>query len=399
MDRGFRIGRIFDINIYIDWSWLFIFVLVAWNLTVVFGQFHPDWGFLLRAGVAVTAALLFFASVLAHELAHSLTARAQGVPVRSITLFLFGGVSNIQRHPPSAMAEFLIAIVGPITSIVLGIGFILLANATAAPVEIDVANPQQLIQQLDPLSTLLVWLGPVNILVGIFNMIPGFPLDGGRVLRSIFWVITGNLRRATRYASWIGQGVAWLMIGAGIAMAFGVRIPFLGEGLLNGLWLAFIGWFLNSAAVQSYQQIVVQDVLEGVPVSEMMRTNAPVVTPDITVGILVHEYIMGTDDHAFPVLEGDRLVGLVTLQDVRKVPRENWDQVRVREIMTPEDQLVKVAESADASEAVTKLSQRDVRQIPVVRNGNLVGVLRRQDFVRWMQLQSEETGQHIAHIG
>jgi predicted transcriptional regulator len=297
------------------------------------------------------------------------------------------------------MAEFLIAIVGPITSIVLGIGFILLANATAAPVEIDVANPQQLIQQLDPLSTLLVWLGPVNILVGIFNMIPGFPLDGGRVLRSIFWVITGNLRRATRYASWIGQGVAWLMIGAGIAMAFGVRIPFLGEGLLNGLWLAFIGWFLNSAAVQSYQQIVVQDVLEGVPVSEMMRTNAPVVTPDITVGILVHEYIMGTDDHAFPVLEGDRLVGLVTLQDVRKVPRENWDQVRVREIMTPEDQLVKVAESADASEAVTKLSQRDVRQIPVVRNGNLVGVLRRQDFVRWMQLQSEETGQHIAHIG
>ena len=399
MDRGFRIGRIFDINIYIDWSWLFIFVLVAWNLTVVFGQFHPDWGFPLRAGVAVTAALLFFASVLAHELAHSLTARAQGVPVRSITLFLFGGVSNIQRHPPSAMAEFLIAIVGAITSIVLGIGFILLANATAAPVEIDVANPQQLIQQLDPLSTLLVWLGPVNILVGIFNMIPGFPLDGGRVLRSIFWVITGNLRRATRYASWIGQGVAWLMIGAGIAMAFGVRIPFLGEGLLNGLWLAFIGWFLNSAAVQSYQQIVVQDVLEGVPVSEMMRTNAPVVTPDITVGILVHEYIMGTDDHAFPVLEGDRLVGLVTLQDVRKVPRENWDQVRVREIMTPEDQLVKVAESADASEAVTKLSQRDVRQIPVVRNGNLVGVLRRQDFVRWMQLQSEETGQHIAHIG
>lgn len=401
MDRGFRIGRIFGINIYIDWSWFFIFLLVAWNLTVVFGQFHPDWGFLLRVGVAVSAALLFFASVLAHELAHSVTARAQGVPVRSITLFLFGGVSNIQRHPPSAMAEFLIAIVGPITSIVLGIGFILLANTTAAPAQVGVTNPQQLIQQLDPLSTLLVWLGPVNILVGIFNMIPGFPLDGGRVLRSIFWVITGNLRRATRYASWIGQGVAWLMIGAGIAMAFGVRIPFLGEGLLSGLWLAFIGWFLNSAAVQSYQQIVVQDVLEGVPVSEMMRTNAPVVQPDITVRSLVHEYIMGTDDHAFPVLDGDRLVGLVTLQDVRQVPRENWDQVMVREIMTPEDQLVKVAESADASDAVTKLSQRDVRQLPVVRNGNLVGVLRRRDFVRWMQLQSESegTGQQIADLG
>jgi Zn-dependent protease len=399
MDRGFRIGRIFGINIYIDPSWLFIFVLVAWNLTVIFGQFHPEWGFLLRVGVAVTAALLFFASVLAHELAHSLTARAQGVPVRSITLFLFGGVSNIQRHPPSPMAEFLIAIVGPVTSIVLGIGFILLANATAAPAQLGVTNPQQLIQQLDPLSTLLVWLGPINILVGIFNMIPGFPLDGGRVLRSIFWVITGNLRRATRYASWIGQGVAWLMIGAGIAMAFGVRIPFLGEGLLSGLWLAFIGWFLNTAAVQSYQQIVVQDVLEGVPVSEMMRTNAPVVEPDITIRNLVHEYIMGTDDHAFPVLDGERLVGLVTLQDVRQVPRENWDQVTVREIMTPEDQLVKVAESADASDAVTKLSQRDVRQLPVVRNGNLVGVLRRRDFVRWMQLQSEETGQQIADIG
>ncbi|MEJ2265381.1 MAG: site-2 protease family protein [Anaerolineales bacterium] len=389
MDRGFRIGRIFGISINIDWSWVFIFVLVAWNLSVVFGQYHPDWSTGLRWGLAILAALLFFASVLAHELAHSLMARAKGVPVRSITLFLFGGVSNIQRNPQSPGAEFLITIVGPATSVVLGIIFLIISTIISGPINLSFSNPQNLIGGLNPATTFLLWLGSVNIIVGIFNLIPGFPLDGGRVLRSFFWAITDNLRQATRWASWVGQGVAWLMIGGGIAMAFGIYIPFFGSGLINGLWLAFIGWFLNSASMQSYRQIVVQDLLEGVPVKQMMRTSPPVVVPDKPVSSLVHEHVMGTDDQSFPVLDGDRLLGLVTLDDIRSVAREKWDQVKVHEIMTPSDQLITVSPDEDASDALSKLSEKDIRQLPVLQEGQLVGMLRRRDIVQWMQLQSQ----------
>lgn len=389
MRSGFRIGRIFGIDINIDWSWLFIFLLVTWNLSAVFGQLHSDWGLGLRWGVALIAALLFFASVLAHELAHSLMARAQGVPVRSITLFLFGGVSNIQRHPPSPSAEFLIAIVGPMTSIVLGVLFILISGARSGLLDAAMASPSEAVAQLDPLSTLLLWLGPINIILGIFNLIPGFPLDGGRVLRSILWAITENLRRATRWASWVGQGIAWLMITSGIAMIFGVRIPFFGTGFVNGLWLAFIGWFLNTASAQSYQQVVVQDVLEGVPVGRLMRSNPPTVPPSSSVTSLVQDHIMGTDDHAFPVMDDGHLVGLVTLEDVRKVSRDDWDTTFVREIMTPADQLAATNPEEDADEALSRLRQRDVRQLPVLRDGKLAGLLRRRDIIQWLQLESE----------
>ena len=386
--RGFSIGRLFGININIDWSWLFIFLLITWQLSTVFGNFHPEWDTVLRWGTALIASLLFFASVLAHELAHSLMARAQGIPVRNITLFLFGGVSNIQREPPSPRAEFLITIVGPVTSIVLGFLFILLAGLTTGSVDVTLAEPMQIFADLNPLSTLLFWLGPINIVLGLFNLIPGFPLDGGRILRSILWALTDNLRRATRWASWVGQAIAWLMIVAGVAMIFGVTIPFFGTGFLNGLWLAFIGWFLNSASVQSYQQVVLQDVLEDVPVTRIMRPNPPTVPPDSSISSLVHDYVMATDDHAFPVQENGRLLGLVTLEDVRGVSRNQWDVVRVREIMTPAEQLTTITTDDCADEALNKLRERDVRQLPVLHNGELAGLLRRRDIVKWLQLQA-----------
>lgn len=387
MRSGFRIGKIFGINIQIDWSWLFIFFLISWNLAVVFGQYHPNWAGGFTWGMALIAALLFFVSVLAHELAHSVMAKAQGVSVRSITLFLFGGVSNIQRHPPSPQAEFLITIVGPITSFVLGALFILLSGVSGGAA--NVANPTDMIAQLNPAATIFIWLGSINILLAIFNLIPGFPLDGGRVLRSILWAITENLRRATRWASWVGQLVAWLFIVAGISMIFGVRIPFFGTGFINGLWLAFIGWFLNSASVQSYQQILVQDILEDVPVKRLMRSNPPTVLANSSVGDLVHEHIMGTDERAFPVLEEGRLIGLVTLEDVRKIKPNAWDTTTVGEIMTPSDDLIIVDVEEDAAEALNKLRQRDVRQLPVMHNGQLDGLLRRRDIIRWLQLQDE----------
>jgi Zn-dependent protease/predicted transcriptional regulator len=385
---GIRMGRIFGIDIRIDWSWLFIFVLVTWNLATVFGQVHTDWGAGLTWGTAVVAALLFFASVLAHELAHSLVARAQGVPVRSITLFLFGGVSSIERDPSSARNEFVMAFVGPLTSIVIGLALLLIAGAGAGPITASITDPTQAIASLNPLTTLLMWLGSVNVFVGLFNLVPGFPLDGGRVVRSILWAVTDNLRNATRWASALGQLIAWLMILAGIAMVFGVQIPFFGTGL-GGLWLAFIGWFLNTASAQSYRQLVIHDILEGVAVSRMMRSDPPTVAPNASVSSLVHDYMMGRDDRAFPVMEDGTLVGLVTLEDVGHTSRETWETVKVREIMTPADRLVMVRPEEDAAKALEKLTERDVGQLPVMQDHQLLGLLRRRDVVNWLQLHSE----------
>jgi Zn-dependent protease/CBS domain-containing protein len=386
---GFRAGRIFGIDINVDWSWLFILFLVTWNLASLFGRLHPAWEDALRWGTALGAALLFFVSVLAHEMAHSLMAKAKGVSVRDITLFLFGGVSNIQRHPPTPAAEFLIAVVGPITSFVLGMLFIVLSGVTIGPVRVAVQDPTNIIEQLDPITTLLLWLGPINIMVGLFNLIPGFPLDGGRLVRSMFWMMTGSLRKATRWASWMGQGVAWLMILAGISMMFGAQIPFFGTGFGNGLWLAFVGWFLNNASTQSYRQVVIKDVLEGVPVVKMIRRNPPTVSPTCSITDLVHDHVMGTDDHAFPVMENGGLVGIVTLDDIRAVPRGQWDSTVVREIMTSKRQLVSVSPDEEADDALSRLTQRDVRQLPVLQNGQLMGLLRRRDIIQWLRLQPD----------
>lgn len=385
---GIRIGRLFGVNIHIDWSWLFIFVLVTWNLAAVFGQFHPEWGGGLQWGLSLLAALLFFGSVLAHELAHSLVAKARGVPVRNITLFLFGGVSNIQREPETPQGEFVMAILGPVTSLVIGGVLLLVAGALAGPLG-AVANPGAIIGQLSPGVTLLMWLGSINIVLGIFNLTPAFPLDGGRVLRSILWAATDSLTRATRWASWIGQGIAWLMILAGIAMVFGVTIPFFGTGLVGGLWLAFIGWFLSNAASQSYRQVVINDMLDDVPVTRLMRRDPPTVSPDVTVSTMVQECIVGTDDYGFPVVnEAGTLLGIVTLQDVRGLPRQEWDRTYVRNIMTPAERLIVVHPGEDASDALNELLQRDIRQLPVMEDGHMVGLVRRRDIMRWLQISS-----------
>jgi Zn-dependent protease/CBS domain-containing protein len=388
--RGFKFGRLFGIEIRVDWSWLFIFFLTTWNLSVAFGQFHPDWGGALRWGLAVLAALLFFASVLAHELAHSLVARARGIPVRSITLFLFGGVSNIQREPPSPGTEFIMALLGPVVSLVIGFTLTILTTLSVGQqLQGTVQDPNQALQNFGPLATLFLWLGSINIILGFFNLIPGFPLDGGRILRSAFWALTDDLRKATRWASWVGQGIAWLMILAGIAMTFGVTIPFFGSGFINGLWLAFIGWFLHNAASRGYRRVVIQDVLEDVEVRRMMWENPPVVAADVTVERLVDHYIMRSDDQSFPVMENEQLVGMVALDDVRKVPKERRAEVRVEEIMTLREDLVIVGPHDEASEALYALARREIRQLPVVSDGSLVGLVRRRDIVKWLQLQSE----------
>jgi Zn-dependent protease/CBS domain-containing protein len=386
---SFKIGQILGINIRIDWSWLLIFLLVTWNLSAGFADIHSDWEVGLTWGLALVAALLFFGSVLAHEMAHSLVARTQGVPVRSITLFIFGGVADIQREPPSPRSEFLITIVGPATSIVLGVIFVIAGSILAGPVD-NFGQSTDMFESFGPLTTIVVWLGSINLVLGVFNLIPGFPLDGGRLLRSTLWAVTDNLRKATRWAAWVGQSVAGLLFVSGVGMIFGAEIPILGTGVINGLWLIFIGWFLNNAAVQSYRRIVVQDILADVPVSRIMRHDPPVVSSNISVRDLVDNHIMKLDDHAFPVVEDGQLVGLVTLNDVRSIEQEAWDSRQVRDIMTTSENLVTTLPDEDAADAMTKLMKHDVRQLPVIQNDHTVsGILRRSDVIKWLQLHAE----------
>lgn len=389
MRGSIRIGRLFGIELRVDFSWTFVFLLIVWNLTAAFLHWHPNWSVIGAFVVAVIAALLFFASVLAHELAHSVVARSQGIQVRNITLFLFGGVSNFEREPHSAKVEFLSAIVGPLTSFVLGVIFFALGGLLAGRLGEFADRPAEAIARLGPAATLLLWLGPINILVGLFNLIPGFPLDGGRVLRSILWAITKDLRKATRWAAGVGQAVAWTFIVMGISMAFGFRVPFFGTGLIAGLWLAFIGWFLNNAASMSYQQLIVREVLEGVSVSEVMRRGGPAVSPEIPISELVDEWIMRTEERSFPVIRGDRLVGMVSLEDVRRVPRSDWHRVHVAEIMTPEAKIVAAFPEENVADALARMIERDVQQLPVVKDGRVVGLLRRRDVARWLELQSD----------
>jgi Zn-dependent protease len=388
--RGLHVGRIFGIDLEVDLSWFFIFILVAWNLAGgVLPVWHPEWSVGLRWSVALAAALLFFASVVVHELSHSLVARARNLPVQRITLFLFGGVSNLEREPASAGTEFLMAVVGPLASIVLGGVFLLLGGLMAGGVFGAFASPQRALSGLGPLPTLLFWLGPVNIFVGLFNLIPGFPLDGGRILRSILWRSTGDLRKATRWASAVGQCVAWILILTGAGMIFGMRVPFFGTGLGGGIWLVFIGWFLNNAAISSYRQTVVRQVLDHVPVFRLMRRHVPTVTPQLPVRRLIDEWILVSDERAFPVTSGGDLVGLVCLEDVRELPREEWDRATVADIMTRAEHLTTVEPDEDLSDALRKLTSHNVRQMPVVDHGHLVGLLRQRDIMKWIELQTD----------
>jgi Zn-dependent protease len=391
MDRGINIVKLFGINIKIDWSWLLILFLVVWNLSSAFSEAHPDWSSLFTLLMGLVAALLFFLSVLIHELAHSLVAKSQGIHVNDITLFLFGGAANIREEPKSPKSEFLMAIVGPAVSLAIGFGLLALSGIGFQTQNLPQTKPSQILQNLNALTTLAVWLGSINVILGVFNLVPGFPLDGGRVLRSIFWAVTDNLQRATRWASFVGQGIAWMMITAGMAMVFGLQIPLLGEGLIDGVWLILIGWFLNNAAIKGYQQVVIRNVLEDVPVSKMTKRHPPTVSGEITIERLIEEYIMQTDDHAFPVIENGELLGIICLDDVRRVPTNERATKTVKEIMTPRSELVTINPDDPANEALQEISQRAIRQLVVIEDGKLYGLIRRKDIVKFLQLQSDNT--------
>ncbi|MEX2525080.1 MAG: site-2 protease family protein [Gammaproteobacteria bacterium] len=387
LTRGFRLARIAGIDIDIDWSLMIIFTLITMILaTGVFPVWHPDWPAALSWGTAVAAAILFFASVLIHEMSHALVGRANGIDVRHITLFVFGGMAHMENEPPSWQSELAMTIVGPITSLVLGMIFLWIGGVIAGPIAVDPDNPGAVFAQLSPAATLCFWLGPVNIILGLFNLVPGFPLDGGRVLRAVIWAVTGNLYLATRWASRSGQAFAWLLMATGFAMILGIQVPIFGGGLINGLWLAFIGWFLNTAAVMGYHQLTLRNALEGVPVTRLMQTRLTRLQPDITVARVIEEHVMESGQRTFPVEEGGRLTGMISLSDLQKIPVAERTHIRVHEVMTPMERLITVTPSTDSMEALSVLGKWDLNQLPVVENGRFIGLVRREDILKWLSL-------------
>jgi Zn-dependent protease/CBS domain-containing protein len=389
LQGGLRLGRIRGIEVAADWSLLIIFFLITLSLGAgVFPAWHPEWGAAQIWLTAIAAALAFFASVFLHELSHALVGQANGIEIRRITLFMFGGVAHMENEPPSWRAELAMAIVGPLTSLALGFLFLGVGRLVTGPLEIDPDNPRQAFAQLGPVASILSWLGPINIVLGLFNLVPGFPLDGGRVLRAALWGATGDLVSATRRASRAGQFFAWVLMTSGFMMMLGLRVPFFGVGFTSGLWIALIGWFLNNAALMSYRQLLIREWLGDVPVSRIMLTRLLRVEPGLPVRTLADDYLMHSGQRAFPVEENGRLLGLVCLSDLPKSPREVWHSTRIEQIMTPARNLITISPEQNAGEALNLLGRYNINQLPVVDHGQTVGLVRREDILKWLSLHA-----------
>jgi Zn-dependent protease/CBS domain-containing protein len=365
LKNSFRLFTVRGIHVGIHVSWLIIFVLLTWSLAVgYFPSAIPGIEATLAWVLGVVASILLFTSVLIHELAHSFVAKSRGLEVSSITLFIFGGVSNLASEPQSARTEFWVAVVGPITSFVI------------AAVSFGIA----LVMPTDELQALFGYLAIVNALLGGFNLIPGFPLDGGRVLRSIAWGITGSLRRATEIAVGAGQIVGGLFILWGVIQIFG-------GNLINGLWIAAIGWFLQNAASSSLGQVVLMERLKDVTVANVLRPDTATITRQATVADLIEDYLLPGNRRAVPVEDGGRLVGMVTLGDIKDVPVEARDATQIGTVMGGREGLITVRPSEALADAVGKLTGRDLEQVPVMDGDRFVGILTRADVMRQLQLR------------
>ncbi len=378
MKSTFKLFRIFGIDIGFHYTWIFIFVFFSWSLAQFFGATHTDWSTATAWITGIIASLLIFVSVLLHELAHSLVAKARGLPVHSITLFILGGVSNLEEEPKSASIEFAMAIVGPASSILIGIICWVIASVYAG----GALNYNDITGTVlkTPVMATIGYLALINVFLGIFNLLPGFPLDGGRVLRSIVWQSTGNLIRATNVAAGVGQLFGWLMIAAGVVVAFMVNF-------FSGIWIAFIGWFLNASADASRKEITMRERLSHVYVRQVLA-ETETIGPETRVSELVENIFTRKHGRAVPVCRDDRLVGIVTITDVRKVPQERWASTAVSEIMTT-DPLYTVEPSDTLIKVLDLIAHHDINQVIVKDGSNCAGLLGRADLIRYLQYSQE----------
>lgn len=358
-----KLGRIAGIPISIDLSWFVVFALIIYVLAQsYFPTVAPGLSSGMRWLGGFVAALLLFISVLLHELMHSIVALKNGIQISGINLFIFGGVSRMRSEPRTPEIEFKMAIAGPLTSLVLAavLWGLLRLGGEAWFGELGVV--------------ILGYLALINLVLGVFNLLPGFPLDGGRVFRAMLWGAMNNLERATRVASFVGQGFAYLFIIGGFwFMLFG--------GFLSGLWLVFVGWFLNNAAQQSYQQLQLRKVLSGVDVHRVMTSDFPQLDPDMTLDDFVHGYLLKYDYTTFPVIDGDRFMGVVTIAEVRETPRERWSETSLRQIVKcPDDERV-VKCTDDAFDALMHMAEDNAQRLLVMCEGKLEGVVTQDNIV------------------
>jgi Zn-dependent protease len=359
-----RLGRIAGVEIGINWTWLIVFALIVWSLAT---QVFPDQNSGLSDGtyvvMALVASALFFASILLHELGHAIQARREGMEIEGITLWLFGGVAQFRGMFPSAGAEFRIAIAGPIVSFLLGVAFVGMAVVITGVEEVD---------------GVAFWLGSINLMLLVFNLLPALPLDGGRVLRSALWGARDDFAWATRVAAGIGRGFGYLFIAGGVALFFWANA-------VSGLWLAFIGWFLLGAATAEARYLAVRDAFSGFRVRDLMVREPTTVTPEQTIGELMDGVVWTHRHTTYPVVEdGGRAVGLLPFRRVAQVPRQEWDERTVRDCMLPKDEVPILREDELLEEAITELGDGVGRGL-VLEGDRLVGFLSITDLVRALE--------------
>ena len=364
---GIKIGRIFGIPIYLHLSWILIFGLITYSLVDEFGARYPQWSNQQLWSLGLLTSLLFFGSVLFHELSHSVVARHYRIPVASITLFFFGGIASITRDPDSAGQEFLIAAAGPASSYVLAGVFGLLAYSTP-----DGSMP----------SALGTWLGWTNLGLATFNLLPGFPLDGGRIFRSIIWGITKDYSRSTRIAARIGQAIAYGMMG------FGAYMVFLAHSSVNGIWFIFLGWFLLTAARQSYSQVAAQGALQGLRAADVMTSEMPTVGRDLSLEEYAQE-ASRTGRRAHLVVSDGRLVGLMRIEALQSFPREEWPATSVQAAMISRERLPWTAPEEPVLSVLERMRSANVDQLAVITGDSVVGVVTRDSILRVIQARTE----------
>jgi len=373
MRAHIKLGRIFGIAIGLHYSWIIIALLVTLSLRSQFAAVHPDWSNATTWTTAIITGLLFFVSILLHELSHAAVAKLRGLPVRAITLFALGGVAQIEKDAADAKTEFWMGIMGPVASVLIGVICLVLAYILGWNLA-DVPN--------GPIAAMFMWLGVINIALAIFNMIPGFPLDGGRVLRAIVWWITGDANRSTRIASVVGQFVAFGFIMIGILRFFG------GAGF-GGLWLAFIGWFLLDAARASGAQVEIAERLNGVSVGDVMTRQFPVVDGNSNLETFVHDHLLPSGHRCFVVLEQGRPAGIITPHEVKTIARARWPYTTVSDVMRSLESLSTVGPERPVTEALELMGREDVNQVPVVQGGSLAGIISRGHITRLLQTRAE----------
>ncbi len=368
--RGVRIFRVLGIQISLNYTWFIIFGLIAWSLAS--GYFPYKYPELSRSAhwvMGFFGAVFLFLSVLAHELTHSYIAKKEGIEVSEITLFIFGGVSQLAKEPEDPMKEFKVALGGPISSFVLSFIFWILSIVTSH-------MPGWIL-----VTGLLAYLAYINLALAIFNLIPGFPLDGGRVLRALYWKRTGSLGRATKIASdtgrWIGLGIILL----------GLLSVLMGN-LMGGFWFVIIGIFLRSSAEGGYQQVVMKGALEGVKARELMSEGVISVDPSMRMNRLVEDYYLKYKHVTYPVVESDRIIGIVTLTHVKEIPRDQWVDRTVREVMIPIREEIEVDPEGEAIDALQKMIRSGEGRLPVVKEGKVVGMITRKDILNLLEIKT-----------